>query len=78
MIYQRALAIELIHKGISFEREKEMPIHYRDQQTGTRRVDFFVEKSVMVELKATEKLENVHKAQAINYCELPIFQVAYL
>jgi GxxExxY protein len=69
VIYQRALAIELFHKGLSFEREKEMPIHHRDQQIGTRRVDFFVEKAVMVELKAIERLENVHKAQAINYCE---------
>jgi GxxExxY protein len=69
VIYQRALAIELAHRGLSFEREKEMPIHYRDQQIGTRRVDFFVANSVMVELKAVEKLENVHKAQAINYCE---------
>lgn len=69
VIYQRALAIELAYKGISFKREKEMPIHYRDQQIGTRRVDFFVEDTVMVELKAIEKLENVHKAQAINYCE---------
>jgi GxxExxY protein len=59
----------LRHIGLSFEREKEMPIYYRDQQIGTRRVDFFVENSVMVELKAVEKLENVHKAQAINYCE---------
>ena len=69
VIYQRALALELRHIGLSFEREKEMPIHYRDQQIGTRRVDFFVANSVMVELKAVEKLENVHKAQAINYCE---------
>ncbi|HET6541569.1 MAG TPA: GxxExxY protein [Chryseolinea sp.] len=69
VIYQRARAIELAQKGLSFEREKEMPIHYHDQQIGTRRVDFFVANSVMVELKAVEKLENVHKAQAINYCE---------
>lgn len=46
-----------------------MPILYHDQEIGSRRVDFFVENVVMVELKAIEKLENVHKAQAINYCE---------
>ncbi|MFA5328847.1 MAG: GxxExxY protein [Prolixibacteraceae bacterium] len=43
-----------------------MPIFYRGEQIGTRRVDFFVEEQVMVELKAVEKLEGVHKAQAIN------------
>jgi GxxExxY protein len=69
VIYQRALAIEMQFSGISFDREKEMPIFYRCEHIGTRRVDFFVENSVMVELKAIEKLEDVHKAQAINYCE---------
>ena len=69
VIYQRALAIEMRYAGLSFERELEMPIFYRDEQIGTRRVDFFVEDCVMVELKATSKLEDVHKAQAINYLE---------
>ncbi len=69
VIYQRALAIELSFQKLSFEREKEMPIFYRGEQIGTRRVDFFVEEQVMVELKAVEKLEGVHKAQAINYLE---------
>lgn len=43
-----------------------MPIYYRQVQIGTRRVDFFVENLIMVELKATANLEDVHLAQAIN------------
>ena len=39
VIYQRTLAIEMSVAGLSFEREMEMPIYYRDQQIGTRRVD---------------------------------------
>lgn len=69
VIYQRALAIEFTVAGLSFIREMEMPIFYREEQIGTRRVDFFVENSVMVELKAVEKIEDVHKAQGINYLE---------
>lgn len=69
VIYQRALAIEMRITGLSFEREMEMPIFYREEQIGTRRVDFFVEACAMVELKAREKIEDVHKAQAINYLE---------
>jgi GxxExxY protein len=69
VIYQRCLAIEFSYQEITFEREKEMPIFYRNSQVGTRRVDFLIENSVMVELKAVEKLEVVHKAQTINYCE---------
>lgn len=69
VIYQRALAIEFAHHGLAFAREMEMDLFYREQHIGTRRVDFFVEGKVMVEIKAIEKLEDVHKAQAINYCE---------
>jgi GxxExxY protein len=69
VIYQRALAIEFTFQGLSFEREREMPLTYREQSIGTRRVDFFVEQQVMVEIKAIEQLLPVHKAQAINYCE---------
>ncbi len=46
-----------------------MPLKYKGQSVGSRRVDFFVEDNVKVEIKAIEKLEGVHKAQAINYCE---------
>lgn len=69
VIYQRALAIEMQKQSLEFQREMEMTIYYDGIEIGTRRVDFFVEDSVMVELKALEKLEDVHKAQAINYCE---------
>lgn len=69
VIYQRALAIEFTYQGLAYEREKEMELFYREQSIGTRRVDFFVEGKVMVELKAVEKLEEVHLAQAINYLE---------
>ena len=69
VIYQRALEIEMRIAGLEFVREMEMPIFYREELIGTRRVDFFVAGLIMVELKALEKLEPVHKAQAINYCE---------
>jgi GxxExxY protein len=69
VIYQRALAIEFELQGIEFIREQEMEIFYRSQPIGTRRVDFFVERQLMVEIKAVEQLQEVHKAQAINYCE---------
>ena len=67
VIYQRCLAIELDKNGISYEREKEMPIYYEGIEVGTRRADFIVEEKVMVELKALVKLEDVHLAQSLNY-----------
>jgi len=78
VIYQRALEIEFPYQDLAFEREREMPIHYRGEQIGTRRVDFFVEDLIMVELKALVRLEDVHLAQAINYLEAYNMQVGLL
>src|ERR1035437_1619055 len=69
VIYQRALAIEFNYEKLNFTREHEMQIYYRNEEIGTRRVDFFVEDSVMVELKAISHLEDVHLAQAMNYLQ---------
>jgi GxxExxY protein len=69
VIYQRALAIEMHDAGLSFEREKDMLINYKGHNIGTRRVDFFVDNKIMVELKAIIELEDVHLAQAKNYLE---------
>jgi GxxExxY protein len=78
VIYQRALQIEMHLESLEFQREMEMPIFYRDEQIGTRRVDFFVENEIMVELKAIILLEDVHLAQAINYCEAYNMQTGLL
>ncbi len=69
VIYQRALSIEFNLQNISHEREMEMPLKYKGKDIGSRRVDFFVENKVMVEIKAVKELEDVHLAQAINYLE---------
>jgi GxxExxY protein len=78
VIYQRAMEIEMPYFGLSFSREFEMPIFYRQQQIGTRRVDFLVEEVISVELKAIIKLEDVHLAQAINYLEAYNLEVGLL
>ena len=78
VIYQRALAIEMNLAGISFIREFEMPIYYREEPIGTRRVDFLVEGIISVELKAIIKLEHVHLAQAINYLEAYNLEIGLL
>lgn len=78
VIYQRALAIEMALARIEFSREFEMPIFYREQRIGTRRVDFLIESVISVELKATTKLEDVHLAQAINYLEAYNLEIGLL
>ena len=55
-----------------------MPIFYRGEQVGTRRVDFFVEEVVLVELKAVSRLDNSHLAQGLNYLEAFRLEVGLL
>ena len=55
-----------------------MSVYYRDILVGTRRVDFFVENLIMVELKALIDLEDVHLAQAMNYLEAYKMEIGLL
>lgn len=75
VIYQRALAIEFSNLHLAYNREMEMNIYYEGIEIGTRRVDFFVEDLIMVEIKALSELNDLHLNQAMNYCQaynLPI------
>lgn len=78
VIYQRALEIELKEISVSFEREFDMPVFYKIQQIGERRVDFLVEGKISVELKAIINLEPVHFAQARNYLEAYNLEIGLL
>lgn len=78
VIYQRALEIEMHLQGLDFSREHEIEIFYKGENIGTRRVDFFVDGKIMVELKAIIQLEDVHLAQAINYLEAYNMQIGLL
>ncbi len=78
VIYQRALAWELSQSGLSYVREIEQEIFYKqlEEPIGTRRADFVVEGKVLVELKAIIELADVHLAQALNYLKAYRLEVA--
>jgi len=78
VIYQRAMAIEMQMQGIEFSREHEMQLSYKGYDIGKRRVDFFVEEKIMVEIKAIINLEDVHLAQAMNYVEAYDLEIGLL
>ena len=78
VIYQRALAKELELQGLSFSREHDMEIFYKEEKVGTRRVDFLVEGHISVELKAIIMLDDVHFTQALNYLEAYNLEIGLL
>ncbi len=61
-MYEEALAIELAIAGISFERQKLLPIFVARISSGEHRVDLVVERRVIVKLKAMTDLESIHHA----------------
>ena len=80
VIYQRALAYEFHQAGLTFAREIEQQIYYKNlpEPIGTRRADFVVEDKILVELKATKQLEDVHFAQSLNYLKVYKLDVGLL
>jgi GxxExxY protein len=78
VIYQRSLVVELETAGLLFAREVEMPIFYKGVDVGSRRVDFLIDDTVLVELKAVNELNHSHYAQTINYLEAYRLEVGLL
>jgi GxxExxY protein len=66
-IYHSAVAIEFQNRGILFESEKEITLHYKGEIVGTHRLDLFVENELVVELKTVEELHKKHYAQVRSY-----------
>jgi len=66
--YQRALAVAFTKGKIQFKREKEMKIYYENEFIGKRRVDFFIEEKIMLEIKARPRIIPANYNQIMNYC----------
>ncbi len=77
-IYQRALEKELRVKNMKVISEFELPVYYKGDKIGLRKVDFLVNDIICVELKAVSNLEDVHLGQALNYLEASANEVGLL
>lgn len=66
-IYESALVVELCRAGLSIERQKGLPIYYRDVLVGEHRLVLLVENTIVVELKAISALEDIHFAIVRSY-----------
>ena len=69
-VYQEALHLELIDRGIANERELEIPVYYKKHLLDKKyRMDLVVD-DIIVELKSVSKLVSAHRAQLCNYLRL--------
>ena len=70
-VYEECLCYELGIRGISFERQKPLPVIYKGKQLDCGyRLDIVVENRIILELKSCEKFEPIHKAQLLSYLRL--------
>lgn len=77
--YEACLVFELVEAGLKIERQKALPLLYRDVKLDCGyRLDVLVEDSVVVEIKAVERLEAIHKAQLLSYLRLSGYKVGLL
>ncbi|MHC4104614.1 MAG: GxxExxY protein [Planctomycetota bacterium] len=77
-MYEEALKVELSKSQIKYETQKEIKIKYRDVDVGSHRLDMIVENQIIVELKATKDLVDVHYAQLRSYLKATGFKVGLL
>jgi len=77
--YEACLAFELVDQGLSVERQKELPVVYRDVRLDCGyRIDLLVERQIVVELKAVDQLHPIHTAQLLSYLKLADLRVGLL
>lgn len=78
-VYQDALERELQYRGIPYAREVRMQVMYRGEPLDSEFIpDFVCHKNIIVELKAVQELEDLHRAQAINYARVSNASAALL
>ncbi|MCC7178741.1 MAG: GxxExxY protein [Acidobacteria bacterium] len=77
-VYHDALAIELHEHGLPFKREFAVPVFYRGRLLRLHRIDLVVADTVIVEVKAVERLEPIHQAQVVSYLKASGLRVALL
>jgi len=66
--YEACLAYELQERGLAFERQRALPLVYKEIRVDTGyRVDLLVERQVVVELKVVDQITPVHEAQVLSY-----------
>jgi GxxExxY protein len=77
--YERCLTFELVQNGSFVERQKPVPLIYKGTHLKCGyRVDLLVDRQVVVEVKAVEKLERIHSAQVLSHLRLLNLKLALL
>ena len=76
--YENALAIEFRLRGIPFGRQVVVDVFYKGENVGRDRLDFVIDRQLIVEVKAVDSLAAIHAAQVISYLRVTKHKLALL
>lgn len=77
-VYENALFIELIERGLKAKNQAQIEVQYKGQIVGGYIADLLVEEKIIIELKTVEKLSKLHEAQLLNYLKATGLKVGLL
>jgi GxxExxY protein len=77
-VYCAAVRIELLERGIPFESEHEFPVRYKGHLLGHHRVDLFIDRRLIIEIKSVDHLHPVHLAQVVSYLRVTGVRIGLL
>jgi GxxExxY protein len=77
--YEECLSYELTNRGVSYERQKSVPVTYKGRHLDCAyRVDLVIENIMILELKAISAVEPIHKAQILTYLKLMDLNLGFI
>lgn len=77
-VYENALALELAKSGLQVQTQQELLVYYDGEIVGKYEADLVVNETVLIELKAVRDLNDVHRAQCLNYLRATRFRLCLL
>jgi GxxExxY protein len=77
-VYEKALLIELVQRGLKAESQVPIIVSYKGNEVGEYYADIVVENQVIIELKAVDSLQNIHQAQLLNYLKATGYKTGLL
>ena len=77
-VYENALAYEIRKNGLEVKQQESIKVFYEGVEVGFYEADLWVENKVLIELKAVKNLDDVHKAQCLNYLKATAVKICLL
>jgi len=77
-VYEKALVIEMIGRGLRAENQVPIKVKYKGTEVGEYFADIVVENQVILEIKAVDSLQKIHEAQLLNYLKATDYKIGLL